>query len=72
METVEVKKAELKLSADDPKTAYLKLPDHPGSGVPGAVSQQMRLADLIDGYKGPDMYLDFDGSGCLIGIEILI
>lgn len=56
---------------DDDLVAYLVLPDHPGSGTPGIVSRHESIKDLIDGYKGPDVFLDFDKDGCLIGIEIL-
>jgi len=59
------------VSAGDPGVAYLALPGHPGAGLPGIVKTQISLADRIEGYVGPDVYLDFDASGRLIGIEIL-
>ncbi len=62
---------ELKVSEDDDEVAYLRLPNHPGAGQPGVVASQKNLADLIDNYKGADVYLDFDKSGVLIGIEII-
>ena len=61
---------QLKISADDDEVAYLFLPNHPKQVVPGIVKKQTRLSDLIDGYKGPDIYLDFDEEGKMIGIEI--
>ena len=61
----------LKVSDDDPDVAYLYLPDHPGNGVSNVVKKNLRLGNLIDGYKGPDVILDFDQNGKLIGIEIL-
>lgn len=64
-------KIKLKVSKDDPDVAYLKLPEHPGSGKYGIVSKQIRLLELIEEYKGPDIYLDIDKNGVLIGIEIL-
>ena len=61
----------LKVSEDDPDVAYLQLPDHPGPGKPNVVGKQVSLDKLIDGYSGPDVYLDFGQDGKLIGIEIL-
>ncbi|MGV6851241.1 MAG: DUF2283 domain-containing protein [bacterium] len=51
--------------------AYLYLPSHPGVGLPCVVASQKNLADLVDDYKGADVYLGFDKNGILIGIEIL-
>ena len=51
--------------------AYLKLPKHPKSLTPGAVKKTLRLLECIPGYKGPDIYLDFNKDAHLIGIEIL-
>jgi hypothetical protein len=62
---------QLKVSADDDEMAYLYLPNHPKEVIPGLVKKQIRLSDLIEGYKGPDIYLDFDGDDTLIGIEII-
>lgn len=64
------KAIQLKVSADDDEMAYVFLPDHPKRIVAGIVKKQTRLSDLIDGYKGPDIYLDFDGKGRMVGIEI--
>lgn len=60
----------LDISSDDEDVAYLSLPNHPGRGSPGVVSKQVRLLDLMQ-YVGPDIYLDLDESGRLIGLEIL-
>jgi len=65
------KKITLTLSEDDDDVAYLKLPDHPGNDTSGAVNKQIRLLDLTT-YTGPDIYLDFDSKGRLIGLEILV
>ena len=59
----------LKVSADDPAVAYLRLPTHPG-GRP-ELSKSVRLVDLLGRYEGPDIVLDFDASGVLVGIEIV-
>jgi hypothetical protein len=60
----------LKVSSDDPKVAYLYLPNHPKIAKSGLVKKQLRLADLIDDYKGPDIYLDFDTEGSIVGMDI--
>ncbi len=63
------KKISLAVSAGDQDVAYLYLPGHPGRGTPG-VARQVRLSSLMT-YKGPDLFLDFDGDGQLVGVEIL-
>jgi len=55
---------------DDGFTAYLKLPDYPGSAQPKA-ARTLSLADAIGAYKGPHVVFDFDGDDVLIGIEIV-
>jgi len=37
----------------------------------GSVANTIVLEDLIPGYLGPDINLDFDKNGVLIGLEIL-
>jgi hypothetical protein len=61
---------QLSVSEDDAEVAYLKLPTHPGS-VEGAVKKTVSLRDVLGSYSGPDVNLDFDASGVLVGIEIL-
>lgn len=51
--------------------SYLTLPDHPGRGAKGCVANSIPLDQVIEGYEGPDVVLDFDANGRLIGIEIL-
>ena len=63
------KKISLAVSADDQDVAYVYLPGHPGPGAHGG-ARQVRLSSLLQ-YEGPDLYLDFDGQGQLIGVEIL-
>ena len=47
-----------------------------GSGVGGhrqrnaSVASTHRLRDVVD-YKGPEVYIDLDESGNLLGVEIL-
>jgi hypothetical protein len=64
------KQISLSVSADDQDVAYLYLPDHPGRGTSGVVAKQVRLSSLLT-YTGPDLYLDFDEHGQLIGVEVL-
>lgn len=61
----------LNVSEEDEDVAYLMLPKHPGKGVQHAIRKQVRLSDCLD-YSGPDLYLDFDNEGTLVGIEILL
>ncbi|ODC04974.1 hypothetical protein BFW38_16970 [Terasakiispira papahanaumokuakeensis] len=61
---------QLKVSEDDDEMAYLFLPDHPKQTIPGIVKKQTRLSDLIDDYKEPGIYLDFNADDTIIGIEI--
>ena len=60
---------ELRVSEDDQDVAYLRLPSHPGE--PCKMSKSIRLAELMGSYTGPDVVLDFDQDGVLVGIEIL-
>jgi hypothetical protein len=60
---------DLRVSQDDASVAYLRLPTHPG--VTCKMSKSVRLVELLGSYKGPDVVLDFDQSGVLVGIEIL-
>jgi hypothetical protein len=63
-------KFELLVSEDDTEVAYLRLPSHPGTS-PCKMSKSVRLVDLIGKYEGPDVVLDFDMKGVLVGIEVL-
>ncbi len=51
--------------------SYLYLPDHPVVDPSGCVANTIPLHQIVEGYEGPDINLDFDGQGRLIGIEIL-
>jgi uncharacterized protein YuzE len=62
----------LKISDDDSDVAYLQLPDHLGEGTSNVVAKSVRLLEIIQNYKGPDIYLDFGHDEKLIGIEILV
>lgn len=60
----------LTTSEDDDEVGYVTLPGHPGPGVPGAVTRTVRLRTLLD-YVGPDVNLDLDSEGKLIGVEFV-
>jgi len=60
---------ELRVSEDDQDVAYLRLPSHPGETC--KMSKSIRLAELMGSYAGPDVVLDFDQDGVLVGMEIL-
>ena len=61
---------QLVVSDDDKDVAYLYLPTHPRSDSAGAFKTK-RLRDVIGSYEGPDVILDFDATGTLVGIEVL-
>jgi uncharacterized protein YuzE len=60
---------ELRVSEDDQDVAYLRLPSHPGETC--KMSKSIRLAELMGTYEGPEVVLDFDQDGVLVGIELL-
>lgn len=58
------------LSEDDDEVAYLELPTHPGSNA-GVVKRTVSLRDVLGPDVGPDVNLDFDAGGVLVGIEVI-
>lgn len=56
----------------DGDVAYLFLPTHPGKGKSKIVDKQISLRSIINNYKGPEIYLDFNQKGEIIGIELLL
>lgn len=52
--------------------AYLFLPKHPGKGKAGVTAKQIPLYSVIANYQGPEVFLDFDKDGVMIGIEFLL
>jgi uncharacterized protein YuzE len=56
----------------DGDVAYVRLPAHLGKGKLNAVAKQVLLESLIDSYKGPEIYLDFNADGVIVGIEFLL
>ena len=62
------KKIRVKLVGKDAHTAYVALPGH--RTKPGIVSKTLTLSEMIE-YKGPQIHLDLDKEGKLIGIEVL-
>lgn len=63
-------KFQLNVSADEDEVAYLKLATHPAS-LPAVVKKTVALSDVLGVYEGPEVNLDFDADGVLIGIEIV-
>lgn len=54
--------------------AYLKLPEYPvevAATEPVRVARSVDVKDVIPGYVGPDVRLDFMADGTLIAIEIM-
>jgi uncharacterized protein YuzE len=49
--------------------AYLYLPNHPASA--GCVARTVRLDSVLDNKGRPEIMLDLDAFGAVIGIEIL-
>jgi hypothetical protein len=65
------KPIDLTISEGDPYIGYIRLPAHPRTDASGVVARTIRLHDLVGPYDGPELNLDFDHEGVLIGIEIL-
>jgi hypothetical protein len=66
------KKIRLKMTNEYSDSAYVALPGHPEQLEPGIASKTICLDDVLDGFKGPRINLDFNKDGVLIGIEILV
>lgn len=65
------KTIQLRTYPGDYHQAYVELADHPHKEVSGCVKKTIRVHNLIDGYDGPGIGIDFDEKGKAIGIEIL-
>ncbi len=61
---------QLRVSGDDEGVAYLRLPSYLGV-EPCKMSRSVRLREVLGDYEGPDVNLDFDMRGVLVGIEVL-
>lgn len=57
--------------SDDPSVGYLYLSNHPGPGAAACVKGMVRLSTLIPNYVGPEIHLDLNEAGEVIGIEVL-
>jgi len=66
------KKIRVKMTNDYSDSAYIGLPGYPEKPEFGIVSKTICLDDVLDGFKGPRINLDFNKDGVLIGIEILV
>lgn len=65
------KKICVTLSGRNHEIAYIALPGHPAEPQGRVVARMVRLDQVIEGYEGPMVNLDFDAAGVLIGIEVL-
>lgn len=61
---------QLHISVDDEDVAYLRLPSYLGV-EPCKMSRSVQLREVLGDYEGPDVNLDFDMRGVLVGIEVL-
>ena len=64
------KQIRVKLVGSDAHTAYISLPGH--THEPGICYKTVRLEDLVSGYIGPMVNLDFRKDGRLIGFEVVV
>jgi uncharacterized protein YuzE len=55
----------------DPSAGYLYFHNHPGAGVAGCVKSTVSVSALIPNYVGPEIHLDLNEAGEVIGIEVL-
>lgn len=62
---------QLRLPKGSGDIAYLELRDHPHKLTPGLVKRTVRLHNLVEGYIGPGIAIDFDGLNRAVGIEII-
>lgn len=60
----------VKLVGREARTAYVFLPGH--ESLPGEAAKTLSLDNIVEGYKGPRVHLDFNKAGELIGIEVLV
>jgi uncharacterized protein YuzE len=60
----------LKVSDDAADVAYLRLPSH-SEDESCKMSKSIRLHEILGVYQGPEVILDFDQRGVLVGIEVL-
>jgi uncharacterized protein YuzE len=57
---------------EDGDMAYLYLPKHPVKGTTGVVTKQIPLSSIVADYQGPEVFLDFDNNGAMIGFELFL
>ena len=59
----------LRQADDGLGTCYVEMPGHERAA--GFVKRTVDLAELVEDYRGPGVYLDFNEAGELVGIEVL-
>lgn len=57
---------------EDGDMAYLYLPKHPGKGSAGVIKKQVSLHEIVKDYQGPEIFLDFDENGVIVGVELFL
>jgi len=67
------KKRYIQLRRQDGESAavYLELRDHPHEPTFGLVKRSVSIHQLIPGYTGPGISIEFDASDRPIGVEII-
>ncbi len=60
---------EIRIRYGDDKIAYIELPGYP-RGRDLKISRSLRLVDLIGKYDGPELIMDFDADGRLVGLDV--
>ncbi len=63
------KKIDIKSYGADNHTVYLSFEGH--THEPGIVRKTISIYQLIQGYNGPQINIDFNENGQAIGIEVL-
>ena len=67
----EKSQVQLRLNEGSDDVAYVELRDHPHKVTFGLVKRTVDVHQLIDGYRGPRISLEFDELERPIGIEII-
>jgi Protein of unknown function (DUF2283) len=70
MTTPPKKYVHLRTYEGDNRQTYVDLADHPHE-LTSCVRRTVRVHNLIEGYDGPSIAIDFDENNRAIGIEIL-
>jgi hypothetical protein len=64
-------RVQLKVNEGSDDVAYVELRDHPHQPTFGLVQRSVDIHQLIEGYLGPRISIEFDKMNRPIGIEII-